>query len=97
VYVIGWVLIDPKVAPKLPEEQLRAPVSPWLQQLGQRYSQRMLPALLQAVVAPGKALQIQVAEVRVSWWLLLRSLSMALVPVFMVLVTMGTVWWYGVI
>ncbi len=97
VYVIGWVLIDPKVAPKLPEEQLRAPVSPWLQQLGQRYSQRMLPALLQAVVAPGKALQIQVSEVRVSWWLLLRSLSMALVPVFMVLVTMGTVWWYVVI
>ncbi|NDF45417.1 MAG: TRAP transporter large permease subunit [Betaproteobacteria bacterium] len=97
VYVIGWVLIDPKVAPKLPEEQLRAPVSPWLQQLGQRYSQRMLPALLQAVVAPGKALQIQVSEVRVTWWLLMRSLSMSLVPVFMVLVTMGTVWWYVVI
>jgi len=97
VYVIGWVLIDPKVAPKLPEEQLKAPVSPWLQQLGQRYTQRMLPALLQAVVAPGKALQIQVSEVRVTWWLLLRSLSMALVPVFMVLVTMGTVWWYVVI
>jgi TRAP-type mannitol/chloroaromatic compound transport system permease large subunit len=97
VYVIGWVLIDPKVAPKLPEDQLKAPVSPWLQQLGQRYSQRMLPALLQAVVAPGKALQIQVSEVRVTWWLLMRSLSMALVPVFMVLVTMGTVWWYVVI
>ena len=97
VYVIGWVLIDPKVAPKLPEDQLKAPVSPWLQQLGQRYSTRMLPALMHAVVAPSKALQIQVAELRVSWWLLLRSLLMALVPVFMALVTMATVWWYVVI
>ena len=97
VYVIGWVLIDPKIAPKLPEDQLKAPVSPWLQQLAQRYTPRILPALLNAVVAPGKALQIQVAELRVSWWLLLRSLMMALVPVFLALVTMATVWWYVVI
>lgn len=97
VYVIGWVLIDPKIAPKLPEDQLKAPVSPWLQQLGQRYTPRMLPALLNAVVAPSKALQIQVTELRVSWWLLVRSLTMALVPVFMVLVAMATVWWYVVI
>jgi TRAP-type mannitol/chloroaromatic compound transport system permease large subunit len=97
VYVIGWVLIDPKIAPKLPEDQLKAPVSPWLQQLGQRYSSRMLPALLSAVLSPSKALQIQVTELRVSWWLLVRSLTMALVPVFMVLATMATVWWYVVI
>ena len=97
VYVIGWVLIDPKIAPKLPEDQLKAPVSPWLQQLAQRYTPRILPALLNAVVAPGKALQIQVAELRVSWWLLLRSLMMALVPVFLALVTMATVWWYVVV
>lgn len=97
VYVIGWVLIDPKVAPKLPEDQLKAPVSPWLQQMSQLYSTRMLPALLQAVASPGKALQIQVAELRVTWWLLVRSLMMALVPVFMVLVSMATVWWYVVI
>lgn len=97
VYVIGWVLIDPKIAPKLPEDQLKAPVSPWLQQLAQRYTPRILPALLKAVVAPGKALQIQVAEFRVSWWLLLRSLMMALVPVFLAIATMATVWWYVVI
>jgi len=97
VYVIGWVLIDPKIAPKLPEDQLKAPVSPWLQQLAQRYTPRILPALLHAVVAPSKAMQIQVAELRVSWWLLLRSLMMALVPVFLALVTMATVWWYVVV
>lgn len=97
VYVIGWVLIDPKVAPKLPEEKLRTPVSPWLQALGQQYSPRILPALITAVLRPHRALQIQVAELRVSWWLLVKSLGMSLVPLISVLVTLASVWWFVVI
>jgi TRAP-type mannitol/chloroaromatic compound transport system permease large subunit len=97
VYVIGWVLIDPKIAPKLPEEQLHAPVSPWIQKLTQLYSTRMLPTLIQATLAPRRALQIQVAELRVSWSLLFKSLMMSLVPVFMVVISLGAVWWYVVI
>src|SRR3954451_25435158 len=46
IYVVGWVLINPKVAPRLPPDQMRAPVSPWVQHLSATYSQRMLPALL---------------------------------------------------
>lgn len=97
VYVIGWVLIDPKIAPKLPEEQLHAPVSPWIQKLTGLYSERMLPTLIKATLAPSRALQIQVAELRVSWTLLFKSLMMSLVPVFMVIVSLGAVWWYVVI
>ena len=97
VYVIGWVLIDPKVAPKLPEEKLRAPVSPWVEQLTGQYSPRMLLALLKALVAPAKALQIRAGEVRVSWFMLMRSLWMSLTPVIMAVVTLGAVWWYVVV
>ena len=97
VYVIGWVLIDPKIAPKLPEEQLKAPVSPWLEKLGEQYSKHMLPALAKAVVMPGRALQINVANMRVTWGLLVRSLAMSLAPVFVVLAMLGTSWWYVVI
>jgi len=97
VYVIGWVLIDPKIAPKLPEEKLRTPVSPWLQALGQQYSPRILPALFSAVLRPQRALHIQVAELRVSWWLLVKSLGMSLVPLISVLVTLASVWWFVVI
>jgi TRAP-type mannitol/chloroaromatic compound transport system permease large subunit len=97
VYVIGWVLIDPKIAPKLPEEQLKAPVSPWLEKLGEQYSQHMLPALAKAVVMPGRALQINVANMRVTWGLLVRSFAMSLAPVFVVLAMLGTSWWYVVI
>jgi len=97
VYVIGWVLIDPKVAPKLPESQLRAPVSPWVAQLTRDYSPRMLIALLKALVSPAKALQLKVGEVRMSWFMLMRSLWMSLTPVLIAAITLGAVWWYVVV
>ena len=97
IYVIGWVLIDPSIAPKLPEDQTKAPVSPWLQKLGEQYSKRMLPAMAKAVVMPGRALQISTSDVRVTWGLLARSLGMALAPVFIVIAMLATSWWYVVI
>jgi TRAP-type mannitol/chloroaromatic compound transport system permease large subunit len=97
VYVIGWVMINPKIAPRLPEEQTKAPVSPWLEKLGEQYSKRMLPAMAKAVLMPGRALQIKVDDVRVTWGLLVRSLAMSLAPVFIVLAALGTSWWYVVV
>src|SRR5690348_3869978 len=57
LYIIGWALISPKVAPKLPIEQQRAPITPWVAHLAEHYSPRLLQALLMALVAPRTALQ----------------------------------------
>jgi TRAP-type mannitol/chloroaromatic compound transport system permease large subunit len=97
IYVIGWVLIDPKIAPKLPDSQTRAPVPAWAQHLAVQYSQRHVLALVQAVLSPAKALQASTADFKVSWGLLVRSLFMSLVPVVMVLSSLGATWWYVVI
>ena len=97
VYIIGWVMIDPKVAPKLPEEKMRAPVPGWLQQLSHAYGERMLPTLVSALVSPARALQIHTDGLRMSWALLLRSFLMSLVPLGLAVVTMATAWWYVVI
>lgn len=94
VYIVGWVMLNPKIAPKLPPEQNRAPVPLWLQQVTAAYSRRTLPALAMAVAAPGKALQ---AGAQVSRGFLLRSLGTALVPVVLALATLGGTWWYVVI
>ena len=96
VYVIGWVLIDPKVAPKLPADQVRAPVRPWVQHVATQYGPRHLFALLRAVLSPGRV-SGQIEQVRVTWWLLVRSLTMSLVPLMTALVCLGAVWWYVVI
>jgi len=95
VYVIGWALIQPKIAPKVPIEQQRAPISPWVAHVATSYSPRMLPALLGAVLVPARALRASVeGGVKVTWLLLVRSLATALVPLLLAVVSLGAVWWY---
>lgn len=86
VYVIGWALINPKVAPQLPPEQQRAPISAAVAALAERYSPRMLWALCKAVLAPVGA--------SMSWPRLVLSLLRALVPVWLAIVCLGSTWWY---
>ena len=94
VYVIGWALINPKVAPKLPMEKMRAPISPWVAHVSASYSRFMLPALAMAVAAPGKAVNASVEGVKLSWLKLVLALGRALVPVYIAVVSLGAVWWY---
>ena len=97
VYIIGWVLINPKVAPKLPPEQNRAPIPAWLSHVSANYSPKTLPALLMAVASPAKAIKNGITGATVTWGFLVRSLGMALVPILFGLVTLGAAWWYVVI
>jgi TRAP-type mannitol/chloroaromatic compound transport system permease large subunit len=97
VYIIGWALLNPKIAPKLPESETRVPVRPWVRQLQQTYSRKMLPALVAAVVAPARALNIKIDDVRPSYGALLKNLGFALVPLMLTLVTLWGAWWYVVI
>ncbi|MBR1250699.1 TRAP transporter large permease subunit [Bradyrhizobium sp. AUGA SZCCT0169] len=97
VYIIGWALINPKIAPKLPESETRVPVRPWVTQIQQLYSRKMLPALLAATVAPSRALAITVDGARLGYGTILKSLSFVLVPLVMTLGTLWGIWWYVVI
>ncbi len=97
VYIIGWVLINPKIAPKLPPEQSRASVPAWLDHVSNSYSRRTLPALVMATASPARAMQANASGVPVTWGLLARSLGMALVPLLMWVAVLGGTWWYVVI
>ena len=97
VYIIGWVLINPKIAPKLPPERNRAVVPAWLEHVSASYSRRTLPALLMAVASPARAMQANANGIPVTWGSLVRSLGMALVPVLMGAAVLGGTWWYVVI
>ena len=97
IYVIGWVLIDPKIAPKLPVEKTRAAISPAVQKIADQYASKFFLALLQAFVSPGKAIRKTADNVVVTWSFIAKSFLMSLVPIFMTVATMGAVWWYVVI
>ena len=97
VYIVGWALINPKIAPKLPESETRVPVRPWVAELQQAYSRKMLPALFTAVLTPAKALSISVDGARIGYTMLLKNLGFALVPLVLTVATLGATWWYVVI
>jgi TRAP-type mannitol/chloroaromatic compound transport system permease large subunit len=92
VYVIGWVLINPKIAPKLPIDQQRAPISPWVAHIASSYSPRMLPALLKSVVSPARA--VAATGLNIRWHQLVWALFRALVPLWLAVVCLGATWWY---
>ncbi|MDE3231916.1 MAG: TRAP transporter large permease subunit [Pseudomonadota bacterium] len=97
IYIIGWVLIDPKIAPKLPAEQTRANISPEVQKIADHYAPKYFLALIQALLSPGKVLKKSADSVVVTWGFIAKSFVMSLVPILMTVATMGAVWWYVVI
>jgi TRAP-type mannitol/chloroaromatic compound transport system permease large subunit len=97
VYIVGWALIDPKIAPPLPVEQQRVPVPAWIPQFQQAYAKNMLFGLLKAVVAPGRAFAIEDGSRRMSYGLVWKNLLSALFPLMLSAVTLWGIWWYVVI
>ena len=96
VYIIGWALINPKVAPKLPAEQLIVPVPASIRFLGEHYSRNMLLATFKALFSPAKLLNAP-AEARVSLKGIFKNVLAALTPLFLIALTMWGVWWYVII
>jgi MYXO-CTERM domain-containing protein len=97
IYIIGWAMINPKIAPPLPEDQVRVPVPAWLPKLQTAYSPNMLVALVKALLSPSKAQRIEGDGKRVGYFTLLSNFMYALVPFIIVAGTFYTIWWYVVI
>jgi TRAP-type mannitol/chloroaromatic compound transport system permease large subunit len=97
VYIIGWALINPKIAPRLPAAQTQVPVPAWVPKFQAAYSHNILVALIKALLSPSKARQIEADGERVGYRMLLSNLSYSLVPFMIVAGSLYTVWWYVVI
>jgi TRAP-type mannitol/chloroaromatic compound transport system permease large subunit len=57
----------------------------------------MLVALVSALLSPWRAKEIEAGGKRIGYWMLLKNLSVALVPFALTAGTMWTIWWYVVI
>jgi TRAP-type mannitol/chloroaromatic compound transport system permease large subunit len=97
IYIIGWALIDPKIAPRLPEEQTRVPVPGWVEKFQAAYSRNLLVAFLAALFSPGRAAAIDAEGKRLGYGQLLLNFVTALVPLLLAVLTMGGLWWYVVV
>ena len=97
VYIVGWAMINPKIAPKLSEEQTKVPVPDWMRTFQAAYSKNMFAGLLTSLVSPSRATAIQTGNGRLTYGALLANFVYSLVPFLIVGGTLLLVWWYVVI
>jgi TRAP-type mannitol/chloroaromatic compound transport system permease large subunit len=94
-YILGWALINPKIAPPLPEEQTRVPVPEWVPRFQAAYSRNMFVALLRSLVSPWAARELLDEKGRrIDYSQLLYNFLVSLVPFILVAGTLWTAWWY---
>jgi TRAP-type mannitol/chloroaromatic compound transport system permease large subunit len=97
VYVIGWAMVNPKIAPPLPEEQTRVPVPEWIKRFATLYSPNLFVGLFKALFAPKKAKTLEIDGKPMGYGAIVQNFLISLVPFLLTAITLGTVWWYVVI
>jgi TRAP-type mannitol/chloroaromatic compound transport system permease large subunit len=97
VYIVGWAMINPKIAPPLPVEQTKVPVPDWMRKFQAAYSSNVFVGLGRALVSPSRAMAIATEDGRLGYLTLLKNFAYSLVPFAIVAGTLALVWWYVVI
>ena len=98
VYIIGWAMINPKIAPKLPPEKYTVPVPEWLQRLERGASKRVLGGLVAAAFKPAMLKGVLAPDGRpLGYGLIVKNLLAALVPIALMAALFAAGWWYVII
>jgi TRAP-type mannitol/chloroaromatic compound transport system permease large subunit len=90
VYILGWAMINPKIAPRLAPHEYRVAVPDAVRGLERGPARRIVPPLLAALVRPARA---GAAGYRT----ILANVAALAVPVALTVGTFGLTWWYVVI
>jgi TRAP-type mannitol/chloroaromatic compound transport system permease large subunit len=97
VYILGWAIINPKIAPKLRPDQYRVAVPEYLQRL-QGQSGSVVPGLIAAAFRPGRRPGVGAEAGRpASYGVIAKHLLVISVPIIMTVGTFAATWWYVVI
>ncbi len=97
VYIIGWALINPKIAPPLPAEHQKVPVPDWMRKFQAAYGDNMFVGLLKSLVSPGRAKGIEADGKPLGYRALFSNLTYSLVPFMIVAGTLALTYWFVVI
>jgi len=98
LYILGWAILNPKIAPKLPPDQYRVTVPEWLQRLERGQSRRVIGGLIAAVFRPSLVRGAKTPDGRLAGSALIwKNVLAVMVPVMLTVGTFGATWWYVVI
>jgi TRAP-type mannitol/chloroaromatic compound transport system permease large subunit len=98
VFILGWAIINPKIAPKLPPEQYRIATPEWLRGLERGSARRIVVGLLAAMFRP-KLLQGATSPDGhpITYGLIVKNVLTLMVPAVLTIGMFATAWWYVVI
>jgi len=97
VYIVGWAMINPKIAPPLPENQTKVPVPAWMRTFQETYAHNLVGGLFSALFSPSRAMALEADGGRLTYWKLFKNFCAVLVPFALTALTLWLVWWYVVI
>jgi TRAP-type mannitol/chloroaromatic compound transport system permease large subunit len=97
-YILGWAILNPKIAPKLSPDEYRLRVPEYLQQIERGRSRQVIGGLMAAVFRPNLLRGASAPDGRrVGYGLMIKSLLVVMVPLGLAVATFGAAWWYVVI
>jgi TRAP-type mannitol/chloroaromatic compound transport system permease large subunit len=91
IYILGWAIWNPKIAPRLADDQYRVAVPEWLKRLERGKSRSIVPGLIAAAFRP------TLAKGAASYGLILQDIVALSVPLLLTVGTFGAAWWYVLI
>jgi TRAP-type mannitol/chloroaromatic compound transport system permease large subunit len=98
IYILGWAIINPKIAPKLAPDQYRVAVPEWLKRLQGNSSSSVVPGLITATFRPALLRDAKMPDGRpVRYDVILNNVLALMVPLALTLGTFAATWWYVVI
>jgi TRAP-type mannitol/chloroaromatic compound transport system permease large subunit len=98
VYILGWAIINPKIAPKLAPDQYRVAVPEWLGRLQRGESKRVFASLTALLWQPGKLSGTNRPDGKpVRYGFIVNNFITLMVPLALTFGTYAGSWWYVVI
>jgi TRAP-type mannitol/chloroaromatic compound transport system permease large subunit len=98
VYILGWAMINPKIAPKLPPDQYRVKLPDWLQRIDHGPGRGVFGGLFELLFQPGKLQGATGADgKRLGYGFIVNNFLVLMVPLALTVGTYAGAWWYVVI
>jgi TRAP-type mannitol/chloroaromatic compound transport system permease large subunit len=95
VYILGWAIINPKIAPKLAPDQYRLTVPEYIKRLERGGSKRVIGGLIAAAFRPSIVKGATTVDGRAAnYGLIVKDVLSAAVPVALTVATFAATWWY---
>ena len=98
IYILGWAIINPKIAPKLSPDQYRIAVPEWLKRLEHGRAKRVVGGLMAALFRPALLRGATTPDGRpLTNGFIVNNVLALMVPLALTVGTFAATWWYVVV